>query len=85
MFKTLLNLWRAKSLLKEAFDLFFEMLEDGEWMFMTTVKVIMREEPADKFKDPLYARDREINRKEKEIRKILGVLDLEQIKKQFWS
>ena len=67
--RQLIDAWRGRDLLSEMLDEFQHMLEDGEWMFKTVGAVLVREEKPQTVHDEFFARDKEINRHEKDIRR----------------
>ena len=69
MLRQLINAWRGRDLLSEMLDDFQHMLRDGEWMFRTVGAVLVREEKPETVHDEFFARDKEINRHEKDIRR----------------
>jgi len=50
-------------------DDFEEMLRDGEWMFRTVGRVLLREEKPETVHDEFFARDKKINDAERNIRR----------------
>jgi len=78
MLKELLNLMRAKSPLAKMFSEFTQMIEIVEWMFDTSIQVLMRDKPAQEVNDEIYAKDREVNEHQRSIRrKIIRHLTLQ--------
>ena len=78
MLKALLNLVRAKSPLAAMFSEFTQMIEITEWMFDTSIQVLMSDKPAEEVKDEIYAKDREVNELQRSIRrKIMRHLTLQ--------
>ncbi len=71
MFRTLLHALRAASSLKEVKDVFCSMLSDTEYMYRSVTDVLLRKIDPEKIKDEIYARDRQVNEKEREIRRRL--------------
>ena len=69
MLRQLIDAWRGRDLLSEMLDDFQHMLKDGEWMFKTVGAVLEREEKPETVHDEFFARDKEINRHEKDIRR----------------
>ena len=69
MLRKLIDAWRGRDLLSEMLDEFQRMLVDGEWMFGTVGAVLLREEKPETVHDDFFARDKEINRHETEIRR----------------
>jgi len=69
MLRQLISAWRGRDLLSEMLTEFQHMLQDGEWMFRTAGAVLLREEKPDVVHDEFFARDKEINRQETDIRR----------------
>lgn len=69
MLREILNRLRAKSPLSDMLGEFVQMLEKTEWMFDTSVAVLMAEKPADEVKDEVYAKDKEVNEHQRSIRR----------------
>lgn len=69
--RTLLQALRTGSSLKDVKDDFCSMLADTEHMFRAVANVLLGKIEREKMKDELYAKDREVNRKEREIRRRL--------------
>ena len=67
--RDLIHAWRGRDLLSEMLDEFQQMLLDCEWMFRTVGAVLLRQERPETVHDEFFARDREINSREKEIRR----------------
>jgi phosphate uptake regulator len=77
MFKELLEILRAKSPLKDMLTEFTQMLEKTEWMFDTTMKVLLAEKKAADVQKDIYAKDKEVNEHQRSIRrKIISHLSL---------
>lgn len=71
MFRTLLQALRAGSSLRDVKDDFCSMLRDTEQMFRGVTDVLLGKATAAEIKDSIYARDKEVNRKERDIRRRL--------------
>ncbi len=69
LLRDLIRAWRGRDLLSQMLDEFQTMLRDGEWMFATVGKVLRREEQPEAVHEAFFARDREINQREKDIRR----------------
>jgi len=69
MLRELISAWRGRDLLSEMLTEFQHMLEDGEWMFKTVGAVLHREERADTVHNEFFARDKQINSQETDIRR----------------
>ncbi len=77
MFKELLEILRAKSPLKDMLIEFTQMLEKTEWMFDTTMKVLLAEKKATDVQEDVYTKDKEVNEHQRSIRrKIISHLSL---------
>ncbi|NQT84693.1 phosphate uptake regulator PhoU [bacterium] len=77
MFRTLLHALRAASSLKDVKENFCSMLSDTEDMFRAVTDVLLGKTDPDKIKDGIYTKDREVNRKEQDIRRrLVGHLSL---------
>ncbi len=77
MFRTLLHSLRAGSSLREVKEDFCGMLNDTEDMFRSVTEVLLGKTEPEKLKEEIYAKDREVNRKEQEIRRrLVGHLTL---------
>jgi phosphate uptake regulator len=68
MLKEILAAFSRKDVINEMSQRVGEMLEAGQWMFEQASEVIIRSKPWAQLADPLYNRDRTINRAEQEIR-----------------
>jgi phosphate uptake regulator len=78
MLRELLDLVRAKSPLSTMFSEFAQMIEIVEWMFDTSIQVLMSDKPAQEVNDEIYAKDREVNEHQRSIRrKIIRHLTLQ--------
>ena len=64
----LIEAWRGHDALSEMLDEFQEILRDGEWMFRTVTAVMDRREKPETAHDAFFARDKEINARERDIR-----------------
>ena len=71
MFRTLLHALRAGSSLKDVEEDFCDMLHDTEEMYRSVTDVLLGKAEAEKIKDGIYTKDREVNRKEQDIRRRL--------------
>ncbi len=68
MFKEILNALRGRDVLAEMIGKLGEMLESGEWMFEQASEVLIREVDWAPVSKPLYAKDKQINEIERNIR-----------------
>ncbi len=68
MFRELMQLFRHRDVVLELTGMVAQMLDAGRWMFTRAYGTIMREADWHELADPLYERDREINRLEQKIR-----------------
>ena len=69
MLRELIDALRGKDPLSQMLNEFTEMIEDSEWMFKTACDVLLRKKDADSVATDLYNRDKEINGKERSIRR----------------
>jgi len=69
--RTLLNALRAASSLKEVKDISSSMLSETENMYRMVADVLLRKVPVEKIRDQIYAKDKQVNQKEREIRRKL--------------
>jgi len=69
--RTLLQALRAGSSLKDVKDDFCSMLSNTEQMFRAVTSILLGKVELVKMKDEIYAKDRDVNRKEREIRRRL--------------
>ncbi|UCD56651.1 MAG: PhoU family transcriptional regulator [Candidatus Hydrogenedentota bacterium] len=78
MLKELLEMLRAKSPLNDMLAEFTQMIEKTEWMFDTSIQVLMGEKPVRDVEKDIYAKDREVNEHQRSIRrKIVNHLTLQ--------
>ena len=68
MWKTLIQLWRSDNLLRQAWDESFQMLEIDRQMFFEAVR-ILRESEDIEVSIEIRAKDKEVNRFEREVRR----------------
>ena len=71
MFRTLLHALRAGSSLKGIQEVLCSMMQDTEGMYKAVTEVLLGNAPHDERKEEVYAKDKEVNRKEREIRRRL--------------
>lgn len=71
MFRTLLHALRAGSSLKGIQDVLSSMMKETEGMYRAVTEVLLGSAPHDERKAEVYAKDKEVNRKEREIRRRL--------------
>lgn len=71
MLKELVDLWKNRGIMIKAVDLFGEMLEDCAYIFERSWKVFIGELKVEDEKADIYSRDKEVNKKEREIRRLL--------------
>jgi phosphate transport system protein len=69
MLKELLEMLRAKSPLSDMFDEFTQMIEKTEWMFDTSMQVLLEGRAPENSKQELYAKDKEVNEHQRSIRR----------------
>ena len=68
MLRELLAAWRGKDALGQMFEEFDRMLGETHWMFQQAVEVFFSRVDWQAVQDPLYRRDKEVNRLEQSIR-----------------
>jgi len=68
MLRELLAAWRGRDALSEMFDDFDGMLEETHWMFHRAVEVFFSRVDWQAVQDPLYERDKKVNKAERRIR-----------------
>jgi len=68
MLKELLAAWRGRDPLTQMFEDFDRMLEETHWMFQRAVEVFFSRVDWQPFQDPLYERDKRVNKLERRIR-----------------
>ena len=71
MLKELRQIFRRQDVVRELTGMVDEMLQAGRWMFVQASGVLMRDLDWHELADPLYQRDRTINRLEQTIRQRL--------------
>lgn len=71
MFRTLLYAFRAGSSLRDVKEDFCSMLAETEHMFELVTDVLMGKIKLEEVKENIYAKDKEVNQKEREIRRRL--------------
>ena len=71
MLKQLVNLWKRSGIMIKAVDTFGSMLEDCAYVFENSWKVFTGELSMEAEKDNIHARDRQVNQKERDIRRML--------------
>jgi len=68
MLKELLDAWRGRDALTEMFADFDQMLDSTDWMFERAVEVFFSRVDWQPVQDPLYERDKKVNKAERRIR-----------------
>ncbi len=68
MLKELLAAWRGRDALSQMFDDFDGMLDETHWMFHRAVEVFFSRVDWQAVQDPLYERDKKVNKAERRIR-----------------
>ena len=71
MFKQLLEAWRGESFLSGIVSEFIEMLKLDLWMVEKSVESLKEKDKAESIKAELYTEDKNVNKKEQEIRRKL--------------
>lgn len=69
MLRELIEAWRGRDLLSRMLDEFDVMLIDAEWMYRTAWQVVSREVPPKQVEAQIYARDKEVNRVQRRVRR----------------
>jgi len=68
MLKELLAAWRSRDPLARMFEDFDHMLDETHWMFQRAVEVFFSRADWHPLQDPLYERDKKVNKAERRIR-----------------
>lgn len=71
MLKELVDVWKHRGIMIKAVDLFGEMLDDTYYIFHRSWRVFICELTVEGEKENIYSRDKEVNEKEREIRRLL--------------
>ncbi len=71
MFKEILEAWREETFLSGIVKEFLQMVQLGLWMFDRAIECLRGKDNVEKLKSELYAEDKNINKKEQQIRKRL--------------
>lgn len=71
MWNDLLDRWREQDLVRRMAETFDRMLEHTCWMFDSATAAILREKTVEDVCEPLYSRDRLVNRLEHEVRQLI--------------
>lgn len=71
MFRQILQLFKGSDPLREILDMFASMLEDGRWMYERVLDIYSGRALPSETEAELFARDRQINEKERGIRRRL--------------
>ncbi|MBD3390499.1 MAG: hypothetical protein GF418_00660 [Chitinivibrionales bacterium] len=71
MFKELVRLWKDSGIMTKAVGSFGSMLEDCAYVFQRSWKVVSGELTVEGEKDEIHGRDRRVNQKERDIRRLL--------------
>jgi phosphate uptake regulator len=66
--KELLAAWRSRDALSQMFEDFDHMLDESHWMFQQAVEVFFSRVDWQAVQDPLYERDKKVNKAERRIR-----------------
>lgn len=69
MFRTLIQIFRTKNYLQDIKEEFYQMIKDTEWMYRTVTGVLLGKTEPEEIKQDIYARDREVNKRERAIRR----------------
>ncbi|MBL7140363.1 MAG: PhoU family transcriptional regulator [Planctomycetes bacterium] len=68
MLRELLAAWRGRDALTRMFEEFDQMLDETHWMFQRAVEVFFSRVDWQAFQDPIYERDKKVNKFERSIR-----------------
>ena len=68
MFKEIIHAFRHRNVVAELIEKMQQMLDAGRWMFDQATDALLRRADWQEIRDPLYERDREINRIEQQVR-----------------
>ena len=71
MFRQILQLFKGTDPLRETLEMFASMIDDGEWMYQKVLDIHGSQILPSSIEAELFARDRQINAKEREIRRRL--------------
>lgn len=71
MLKEIANAWRRGGLMKDVLEELSRMIEDAEYVYTHAWEVCSGQAVPDKTEEPLRARDKEVNRGERKIRRML--------------
>ncbi len=71
MLKEIIGIWKGERFMREVVEEFEKMLEDAEYVFNHAWETLIGKLAIEEVKSDLYERDRAINRREREIRKML--------------
>jgi phosphate uptake regulator len=68
MLKELLSAWRGQDAMSQMFEDFDFMLDETHWMFQRAVEVFFSRTEWQAIEDPIYQRDKKVNKAERRIR-----------------
>lgn len=71
MLRQVITLWKGESFMKKVVVKFGEMLSDDEYLFTQAWEVFIGQAVIDRIKQPFYDKDIAVNRREREIRRML--------------
>ncbi len=71
MLRQVITLWKGESFMKKVVEKFGEMLSDDEYLFTQAWDVFIGQVVIDQIKQPFYDKDIAVNRREREIRRML--------------
>ena len=69
MLKQIIALWKGESFMKKVVEDFGEMLSDAEYIFTNAWEAFIGQVEIDKIKQPIYDKDKDVNKHEREIRR----------------
>ena len=72
MLRELMALWKGEPFMRKVVEEFGEMLSDDEYLFTRAWEVLMGQAVIDQIKQAFYDKDRAVNSREREIRRMLA-------------
>jgi phosphate uptake regulator len=71
MLKKIIELWKGQSFMNQVVEEFGEMLSDAEFVYNNAWGSVIGRVVIDEIRQPLYDRDKAVNKREREIRRML--------------
>ena len=71
MLRELIQIWRKQDVMTKVVESFGQMLKDDVFVFSNAWEAVSGRQPYEKLKQPIHDRDKNVNRREREIRKML--------------